>query len=426
MVMHIDLNSCFATIEQQANPHLRGRPVVVAAYTTPSGCIIAPSVEAKKLGIKVGMRVKEGRSLYRDLIVLPPDPWKYRNIHLKLRRLLFGYSSKVIPKSIDEFILDFKKAPLLYGFSSDDMVAQYKNVLSEKLSIEDIALKIKKRIKNEIGDWLTVSIGVAPNFFLAKLASNLHKPDGFDKIDKNNFLEVFEKLSLTDLPYIKGRNAARLNIAGIYSVLDFYNAPMWKLRSAFHSVDSYYWYTRLHGYEIDDVAFARRSYGNSYALPKAFSNLSDLSPIIAKLTEKMGFRLRRAGYLAKGVHLAVGYRNGVFWHKGTVFQKELFDSKDIYDRLIAIFKLNPYKFPVRDIFVSVYDLKRIKNLQLDLFENVVRKRRLSQAVDGINERWGDFVIYPARMLLGDKEIVPDRIAFGGVKELEEFTLGSSY
>ena len=94
-VMHIDLNSCFASIEQQANPLLRGKPVAVAAYTTPSGCIVAPSIEAKTYGIKTGMRVKDGKMLYPNLIVIPPDPWKYRNIHLKLRDVLKTYVDKL-------------------------------------------------------------------------------------------------------------------------------------------------------------------------------------------------------------------------------------------------------------------------------------------------------------------------------------------
>src|SRR3972149_2500721 len=298
-IMHIDLNSCFARIEQQANPHLRGKPIAVAAYTTPSGCILAASVEAKKLGIKTGMRVKDGKLLCKDLIVLPPDPWKYRNVHLALRQLLSEYTPHITPKSIDEFVLGLKGCPSL---SAGDM--------------KHIAREIKERIKEEIGDWLMVSVGIAPNRFLAKLASNLHKPDGLDEINKDNFLNCFLKLRLVDLPYIKARNEIRLNGTGIYSVIDFYNAPLWKLKAAFHSIGSYYWYLRLHGYEIDDVAFARRSYGNSYALPKPFSELSDLSPIISKLTEKMSFRLRRAGYMASGVHLAVIYRNGHFWHKG--------------------------------------------------------------------------------------------------------------
>lgn len=107
--MHIDLNSCFATAEQQANPLLRGKPIVVAAYDTPNGCVIAPSVEAKKLGIKVGMRVRDARLLCKNIVVRLPDPPKYRDIHLKFCRLFKTYSPNVTPKSIDEAIIDFSR-----------------------------------------------------------------------------------------------------------------------------------------------------------------------------------------------------------------------------------------------------------------------------------------------------------------------------
>src|SRR3989344_9426821 len=165
-ILHIDLNSCFATIEQQANPHLRGKPIAVAAYTTANGCILAPSIEAKKYGVRTGMRVKDGKILCPSLIILASDPWKYRNVHLALRKLLSQYTSDLYPKSIDEFVLN------LEGFPS--LVAS---------SMQQVASEIKQRIKTEIGEWLTVSIGIAPNRFLAKLASGLHKPDGLDEIN---------------------------------------------------------------------------------------------------------------------------------------------------------------------------------------------------------------------------------------------------
>ena len=418
-VMHIDLNSCFATIEQQANPLLRGKPVAVAAYTTPSGCIIAPSIEAKRLGIRVGMRVKEGRNLCPGLIILPPDPWKYRNVHLALRKLLSDYSYDLCSRSIDEFVLSLEgylsliNAPLKR--IPRKVVAQYRSPIR-------VALEIKKRIKKEVGEWLTVSIGISTNRFLAKLASSIHKPDGLDEINKGNFLRYYLKLKLTDLPYIKIRNAVRLNGMGIFTVCDFYRSPLWKLKAAFESINGYYWYLRLRGWEIDDAAFARRSYGNSYALPKTFTELSDLSPILSKLTEKMGFRLRRAGYVACGVRLAVGYRDGSFWHKGVSFPKNLSDSREIYKKAYGILASSPYKKPVRDLAVSCFDLKRRDELQLELFEDILKKESLVRAIDKVNEHWGNFIIAPARML-STVDAVPDRIAFGGVKELEEFTIG---
>ena len=111
--MHIDINSCFATIEQQANPLLRYRPVVVAAATGDYGCILASSTEAKKLSIKTGMRVGEAKKIFGSVIVLPTDPDKYRFIHHRLKQLLSTYTPDITPKSIDEFCLDFSNYP--YG-----------------------------------------------------------------------------------------------------------------------------------------------------------------------------------------------------------------------------------------------------------------------------------------------------------------------
>lgn len=405
--MHIDLNSCFASIEQQANPLLRGKPIAVAAYTTPNGCIIAPSIEAKKCGIKVGMRVREAKQLYPNLIVLSPDPWKYRGVHLRLRRLLSDYTYDLTPKSIDEFVLNLEEAPCL---ATADM--------------HEIAREIKKRIRKEIGEWLSVSIGIAPNRYLAKVASSLHKPDGLDEINKDNFLNCYLKLKLTDLPYIKLRNAVRLNSMGIFSVLDFYKAPLWKLRATFQSINGYYWYLRLRGFEIDDVPLARRSYGNSYALAKPLVSLDELSPILSKLVEKMSFRLRKAGYIARGVYVAVSYRDGSFWHKARSFEADLFDTRDIYKKALEILATSPYKKAVANLSVSVFGLRKKENLQLELFEDILRKERLIDAADEVNKRWGSFVLGSARLFSLEKTAVPDRIAFGGVKELEEFSIAS--
>ena len=106
-IMHIDLNSCFAIIEQQANPLIRHKPVAIAAYDTPKGAIIASSYEAKALGIKLGVNVREARLLHRDVIVMMPDPDKYFDAHRRFKKVLMNYTDKVTPKSIDEFIVDF-------------------------------------------------------------------------------------------------------------------------------------------------------------------------------------------------------------------------------------------------------------------------------------------------------------------------------
>lgn len=408
-ILHLDLNSCFATIEQQANPHLRGKPIAVAAYPTPNGCILAPSVEAKRFGVKTGTRVKDGLSLCPNLIVLASDPWKYRHVHLKLKKLLQNYTNNFSPKSIDEFVLNLEGYPAL------------------KQGMHCVAREIKARIKAEIGDWLTVSAGIAPNRFLAKTAAGLHKPDGLDEIHKDNFQAIYKNLELTDLCGIADKNAARLASMGIYTVSQFYHAPFWRLKAAFASINGYYWYLRLRGWEIDDVTFARRSYGNSYSLPKPFTKFGELAPILQKLVEKTGARMRKAGYQACGVHLAILYRDGTHWHHGKALLEPIFDSRDIYKKAFQILLASPsglscpHQKPVANLAVSCFNLAKIKYPQLVLFEDLLKKERLVRATDKLNQRWGNFIITPARML-GTGRYVPDRIAFGGVKELEEFTM----
>lgn len=403
--LHLDLNSCFASIEQQANPFLRGKPVVVAAFNSAKGCILASSIEAKRIGIKTGMWVGEAQKICPKLKVLTPDPWKYRNVHLKLKKLISEYTDDFSPKSIDEFILNLED----YALIKDSPVV--------------VAKEIKMRIKKEIGDWLTVSVGIAPNRYLAKVAAELHKPDGLDEINKDNFVDIYRNLKLTDLTGIKDRNAVRLNAVGIYSVMDFYEAPVWKLKAAFHSITGLYWCMRLSGYEIDNFKERRGSFGNSVALGKNISSVEELSPFLARLTEKMSGRLRGSGYKASGIHLALVYKNGSWWHKGRILGKAYFDARDFYKSAFGLLlKANP-KTPVLNIAITAFALSKDDNLQLGLFENEIRKKSLVDNMDKINKRWGDFTIGSAKSFGGAK-IIMDRIAFGGVKELEEFSLNS--
>lgn len=396
--MHIDLNSCFATIEQQANRNLRGRPIAVASYNSPGGCILAPSVEAKKLGIKTGMRVKDGKLLCPGLIVMEPDPPKYRFVHLKLKELVGRYTPKAVPKSIDEFVLDLEGCPAF------------------KMGMREVAQKIKVDIKQEVGDFITVSIGIAPNRFLAKLASGLHKPDGLDEINKANFLEIYGRLCLQDLCGIALNNAVRLGNTGIYTVLDFYRADVAVLKQAFHSIGGYYWYLRLRGWEIDDVEFSRKSFGNSYALPKPLASPEELSPILSKLVEKMSFRLRTAGFKARGVGLFIDYRGGNFWHKTRLAGEFLYESGDFFRSAYKLLCQSPYKEPVAVLAVCCFDLEKATIIQQDMFGAQEKKFNLANSVDAINSKWGSFVLGPASLLLS-KENVRDRIAFGGVRDL---------
>lgn len=385
-VVHLDINSCFATIEQQANPMLRDKPVVVAAYTTNSGCVLAASVTAKKLGIKTGMRIMEARLIYPKVVVLPPDPPKYRYVHKAILKILKNYSTLVVPKSIDEFVFE-----------------------TISLNPWDVATEIKKRIKDEVGEYITVSVGISTNRYLAKVASNLQKPDGLSEINKENINEIFSKLKLTDLTGIKSGNSRRLNLCGIKTPVEFLESPVWKLKLAFGGIGGLYWYLRLHGMEIDDFKSKRGMYGNSFAPPPNKANM--VLPILSKLSEKTGMRLRAANYVASGVHLFLQDRNGNSWHMGKKLKKDIFNSNDIYKEMTNLLAMSPIKKNFRHVAISTFNLKSKDNLQLEIFNNVIKKDSLSKSVDSLNKRYGEYTVYPARMI-NTEDIIKDRIAFG--------------
>ena len=392
--MHIDLNSCFATVEQQANPLLRGKPVVVAAYTTPGGCILTASREAKLLGIATGMRVGEAKAICPRVSVLASDPWKYRFINKKLRDLLERYSPNIQVKSIDEMVVDFRDTPEIH-----------RNQMIE------IARKIKQKIKEEIGEWLTASIGIAPNRYLAKVASGLHKPDGLDVIDQSNVEQIFSNMQVEDLTGIKSGYGTRLRYVGITTALSFYQAPVSVLTRAFQSVCGNQWWSRIHGYEVDETEFETKSIGHSYALRIPYIPSDNrLLQILCTLVGKMGRRLRAHGSQAYGMHVSCQYADRGYWHHGIKHQTALYSNTQLYAAAKHILLSAPDK-PVRILAVSSYLLSDSSASQLELYSDQIEDRSLTKALDHIETRFGDFAIFSARILhMQDK--IHDRIAFG--------------
>ncbi len=416
--MHIDLNSCFATIEQQANPLLRNKPIAVAAYTTPRGCILAPSIEAKRYGVKTGMQVQEGKQLCPRLIILPSDPAKYRFVNRALLKLFQQYSPFVTVRSIDEMLIDFSDLFIANEVRNPRNYAQITSLIK-------IGQEIKSRIKKEIGEWLTVSIGISTNPYLAKFAAGLHKPDGLDEINAVNIQQILAKHSLVELPYIKEKNQIRLLCTGVRTPLDFYNASLQQLKAAFRSINGYYWYLRLHGFRIDEVEWQRRSIGHSYALPKATDNLQEVEQLLYKLVEKMGRRLRSNHLTAQGIHLACNFVDGSFWHHGQSTSIRMYASSDLFSKACHVLtNIQPLK-PVRILAVSCFALQQDLYNQQTLFANEEKKRSLVQALDEINDHWGEFSVMPAAMLTVQKQNkILDRIAFGRVLDMQDVILQS--
>ena len=469
MIMHIDLNCCFAIIEQQANKLLRGRPVAVSAYGTPRGMVLASSYEAKRLGVKLGVNNGDARKLAPGIVILTPDPAKYREAHKRFNELLLEFTPNVTPKSIDEFVLDFSGSPALRGQS----VAPVDPRQAHCSRMEQIGRQIKQRVRESLGEWVTVNIGIGTNRFLAKYAAGFGKPDGMTLIDYRNIEQLYATdphknipMELIDFPGINVRYAARLMACGIMTPLDFYKADAQMLKKmVFKSVVGYYWWARLRGHEVDDRTFSTKSIGHQYAIPKKTSDMRDLERILMKLCEKVGRRLRKKDFCARGVHLYLGFGqvsskyDGVdgggtpeapvgfenmhtlrSWHEGNRLNHRLYATADIYEAAKHLLKRAEIHTDVRIMAITTYDLEPWDPEQLSIFDaqderprteaksskgaiaqTVYRSqeatRRLSDAMDAVNTRYGEFVITPGAMMDMKGEIL-DRIAFSATPQMD--------
>jgi DNA polymerase-4 len=402
LIMHIDLNSCFAIIEQQANPLIRHKPVAIAAYDTPRGAVIASSYEAKSLGIKLGINVREARLLCKDVIVMMPDPDKYFDAHRRFKKVLYNYTDSITPKSVDEFVVDFRGSM----------------AVTRGKTLESIGYDIKADIKKAIGEYVTVNIGIGTNRFLAKLAAGLHKPDGLDKITSENLRDVYATLNLIDLPGINTRFEARLNCVGIYTPLQFLDAPLELLKKrVFKSVVGLYWYIRLRGHEVDAINFARKSFGQQYALGEKTTDKQELSRLLMKLCEKSGRRLRGAGFTGGGVYLWLNFENRSYWAQAKKLKSTIYSTQDIF--IAAQRLLNQADIPalVTNIGVTVYDLQPAEPEQLGLFDDTrLDTRSLAKAADMVNDRYGEFTLVPA-LMANMQDVILKRVAFGSVKDI---------
>ena len=400
MIMHIDLNSCFATVEQQARPLLRGKPVAIVNRRTDNTAIITASYEAKAFGIKVGMRVREAKALCPGLILVESDPPKYRYVYHRLLDIMHDYSAHVTMKSIDEGVIDFHQAPA--GVQARDLV--------------EVGYEIKQRLKEEIGVWMRCNVGIATNRFLAKTAAGLHKPDGLDVITPANIREVLGGMTLTDLTGIASQNKKRLNAVGIYTPLEFLAAdPVTLRRMVFQSVVGQWWYDRLRGWEVDDVDYDVKRVGRQYVLESFDLSHEEILSRLHHLCESVGGRLRSQQKAARGVSVYVKSRSHGYWHSSTLSTLPFYSNQTIYQLARRIFERAPGD--IRELGIHVYHLEPLADERLSLFQDqLARERAMTEAIDDINTRYGDRMIHSAHTLSSGK-VVKQKIPFGSTRYL---------
>jgi len=388
LIMHIDLNSCFATVEQQARPMLRHRPVAIANRRTENTSIVAASYEAKALGITLGMKVYEAKKLAPDLVVLESDPPKYRYVYHKLMDIMKRYSAHITMKSIDEGIIDFHQ-------TTADVTAR---------DLVDIGYEIKQALLSEVGCWMHCNVGIAPNRFLAKTAAGLHE----------NLREVRGTLKLTDLTGIAGRNEARLNKVGIYTPLQFLDAdPVTLKKIVFKSVNGIYWHQRLRGWEVDDVNYGIKTVGRQYVLERRDLSRTDMLKRLHHLCESVGHRLRSQGKAARGVIVSGRSKTHGYWHHRRMAALPFFSNQAIYAQAAMLFAQAPED--VTMIAISCYQLEDSLDDQLSLFgDQLAREQHVTEAVDEINRRFGDRSIHAADTL-GTGIYVKQKVPFGSTR-----------
>ena len=400
LIMHIDLNSCFATVEQQARPMLRGKPVAIVNRRTDNTAIITASYEAKGKGVKVGMKLKEARLLCPDIIALESDPSKYRYVYHRLLDIMNDYSSHVTMKSIDEGVIDFHNTTA--EMQGRDLV--------------DIGREIKQRLKDEIGVWMRCNIGIATNRFLAKQAAGLHKPDGLDVITPTNIREVLGTLKLTDLTGIAERNEQRLKSVGIYTPLEFLDSEAVVLQKIiFKSVVGRWWYDRLRGWEVDDVESDIKRVGRQYVLESFNLTQDEISQRLHHLCESIGSRMRSQQKSARGVYVYAKTLDREHWHSSTLSHVPVSSDQTISLLARKLFAGAPEG--LKEIGVHCYELVPLEDRQISFFnDQIVQERQVTEAIDDINIRYGERTIHSADTL-GTGMYVKQKIPFGSTRYL---------
>ena len=391
IILHIDFDSFFASVEQQYNLNLRGKPIGVTAKNGRT-CIIASSREAKKLGIKTGARSWEAQKICPDLILVPADFVKYFEISKKFLNICKDFSPFTELFSIDEVFMDI--TPIVHLFNGAERIVSI----------------IKKRIKEEIGEYITASFGISHNKLLAKLASGLKKPNGVFEIKPEDIDGIYKKAKLTDICGIGERIKDRLNKIGVTTLLDLRNISCDRLVAEFGKAEAQFLRNISEGKDDSEIisytlAPDVKSIGRNYCLSQNEYNKRKILQNVYELWEEVCIKLRRLNKKARTLGFLL--RGNINIHKRKTYSFYFDDSKGVfylfksllYDEKEMFFAKGSY---IRQISVWVSNLEKKENLPLSLFDDNFKRKRLLETIDSINNRFGDHTIRNGFLLYTDK------------------------
>lgn len=411
-VLYVDMNSFFASVEQQLRPELRGKPVAVVPSMVDSTSCLAASYEAKAFGVKTGVKVGEAKRMCPGLILVKGSHDQYIRTHHEI----LAAADTVLPvhqvHSIDEF------ACRLLRNEQDPGTA------------EALARRMKRAITSRVGECLTCSVGVAPNRFLAKVAADMQKPDGLTVLTQESLPGRLLALKLIDLPGIGPRMNERLRRLGVTTVEQLYALDEAAMGRAWGSVVGREWFYQLRGLPVHDPFEGerpRRTIGHSHVLGPERRTEEGSREVALRLLMKTGQRARSLGYVAQHLTVFVRFLGGGHatgpgqgWGRSGWSARGALGGVNDADSLVrsftALWARKPPGRPIQ-VAVTLHDLEAIKGGTPSLFEGQVRRDGLSSAIDAINRRYGADVVYPAAMQNARKS-APRRIAFGNIPSLD--------
>ncbi|MDD5259111.1 MAG: DNA polymerase IV [bacterium] len=396
IVLHIDMNAFFASIEQKTNPALRGRPVIVCGNPETRTVVSAASYEAKPFGIKAGMSIGEARRLCPQAIFVIGNLAKYVDTSRQIFNILRRFSAKTEIFSIDEAFLDIS-----------DTCSSYAGALQTGQAI-------KKAIAVEMG--LTCSVGIGPNKLIAKLASDMKKPDGLILVPPEQVSTTLENLPIKDLCGVGRQMEKHLHALGIYTCGDLGCYPASMLRQHFGIVGEVLHNMGL-GLDSAPVHYSDdeppvKSMGHTHTLARDTADVDEIRRNIFSLSEQVAVRLRKDNYCGRTVCLILRYSDFFTFSRHLTVDYFLDSGYDIYQQAWKIFtRLDWQGRAVRLIGISVSNLVH-KTRQLYLLEEFTGTQSVDRVMDRINEKYGEFRLIRAAMMKSERKLVQPILARG--------------
>lgn len=389
VVMHVDYDSFFASVEQQVNPLLRGKPIAVGGSSLTRGIVCAASREAKKFGVKTGMPTFKAKKICPELISVKGDGTKYSYIQKESLKIFNKYTDLIEPFSIDEAFLDITQTVKFFG------------------TPESVAISIKKDVLDAFGEYITCSIGIGPNKLLAKLVSDIKKPNGLVIVTQENLQEILTSVELRDFCGIGNRIEDRLHRMGIFTVEELQNTSLGTLYREFGNVGGSFLKSASLGVssgQVRSTEYKRpvKSVSHQHTLAKNTKNPKIILNNLRRLTEMVAKRLRNHQMVGKTIHLSLRDANKDWYGFRTTMPRHSSSGMEIYKNAEKLFWETGWKKETRLVGIGVTNLIDENTLMQPLFLEDKREQNINKTIDKINDRFGKFTIIPANTLRADE------------------------